>query len=156
MRTRILFGVTFATVAMAIPGAALAHKGPPDVVFTDTVRGSDVIPFEGPCGGGPGTATIEFHDKFHVTQFADGHGVVSGNQTGTFEFDPADPAQPSSSGRYRNGFSNTFTQNSEVFTSIFTVVGRDENGEQVRFQVREHFTIANGEVRVSNLTISCP
>lgn len=101
-------------------------------------------------------ASIEFQDKFHVTQFADGHAVVSGNQTGSFEFEPTDPAQPNSSGRYRNGFSNVFTQNSEVFTSVFTVVGRNENGEQVRFQVREHVTIANGEVRVSNFTVSCP
>lgn len=156
MRTRMLFGATVATAAMAIPGAALAHDGPPVDVFTETVKGSDVILFAGPCGGGPGAATIEFHDKFHVTAFDDGHVVVSANQAGTFEFDPLDPAAPSSSGRYRNGSTNTFTQNSATGTSVFNVVGRDENGEQVRFQVRSHFTFANGELRVDNFTVSCP
>ena len=151
-----LFGATVATVGMAIPGTALAHNGPPVDVFTDTVKGSDVLPFAGPCGGGPGTVSVEFHDTFHVTAFADGHVVLSANQTGTFEFEPLDPAEPSSSGRYRNGFSNTFAQNSGTNTSIFNVVGRDEIGQQVRFQVRSHFTFANGEVRVDNLTVNCP
>ena len=156
MRTRMLFVATVATTAMAIPGAALAHDGPPVDVFTETVNGSDVIPFTGPCGGGPATASIEFHDKFHVTAFDDGHVVVSGNQAGTFESDPLDPAVPSSSGRYRNGFTNTFTQNAETDTSVFNVVGRNENGAQVRFQVRSHVTFANGELRVDNFTVSCP
>ncbi len=112
--------------------------------------------FAGPCGGGPGTATVEFNDKFHVTAFDDGDAVVSANQAGTFEFDPDDPAAPSSSGRYRNGFSDTFTQNATTNTSVFSVVGRDEDGAQVRFQVRTHFTFANGELRVDNFTVSCP
>ena len=156
MRTLTLFGATVAAVAIALPGAALAHKGPPIDVFTETVTGSDVLLFAGPCGGGPGMVSVEFHDKFHVTAFADGHVVLSANQVGTFEFEPFDPAQPSSSGRYRNGFTSTFTQNSGTDTSVFNVVGRDENGEQVRFQVRSHITFANGEVRVDNMAVNCP
>ena len=156
MRKLLLFGVTAGTVAMAVPGAALAHGGPPVDVFTDTVSGSDVVSFTGPCGGGPATVSIEFHDTFHVTAFADGHVVLSGNQAGTFESEPLDPTVPSSSGRYRNGFTSTFTQNAGTDTSVFNVVGRNENGEQVRFQVRSHFTFANGEVRVDNVTVSCP
>jgi hypothetical protein len=99
--------------------------------------------------------TVEFHDKFHVTAFADGHAVVSANQTGTFAFEPANPNEPSSSGHYRNGFSSTVTQNAVTDTSVFNVIGRDENGQKLRFQVRTHFTIANGEVRVNNVTVSC-
>ena len=155
MRKILLFGVTAATLAMAVPGTALAHGGRPVDVFTDTVSGSDVQPFAGPCGGGPGTVSIEFHDTFHVTAFADGHVVLSANQTGSFEFEPADPTEPSSSGRYRNGFTSTFTQNSGTDTSVFNVVGRNENGDHVRFQVRSHFTFANGEVRVDDFTVSC-
>ena len=94
MRTLTLFGATVAAVAIALPGAALAHKGPPIDVFTETVTGSDVLLFAGPCGGGPGTVSVEFHDKFHVTAFADGHVVLSANQVGTFEFEPFDTAQP--------------------------------------------------------------
>ena len=48
MRKLLLFGVTAGTVAMALPGAALAHGGPPVDVFTDTVSGSEVISFTGP------------------------------------------------------------------------------------------------------------
>ena len=157
MKKLLLFGVTAGAVAMAVPGAALAHGGPPIDVFTETVRGSDVLPFAGPCGtAGPGTVSVEFHDNFHVTAFADGHVVLSGNQVGTFEFEPSDPTEPSSSGRYRNGFTSTFAQNSWTNTSVFNVVGRDENGEQVRFQVRSHVTVANGEIRVDNVAVSCP
>ena len=155
MRKLLLFGVTAVAASMAVPGAAFAHGGPPVDVFTDTVKGSDVLPFAGPCGGGEGTVSVEFHDKFHVTAFADGHVVVSANQVGTFEFEPFDPTQPSSSGRYRNGFTSTFSQNSGTDTSVFNVVGRDENGEKLRFQVRSHFTFANGEVRVDNFTVTC-
>lgn len=156
MRKWVLFGASVATIAIALPGPALAHDGPPVNIFTDTVQGIDVIPFAGPCGGGLGTATIEFHDKFHVTQFDDGHVSVSANQAGTFEFAPDDPAAPSSSGRYRNGFSDTLSQNSMTSTSVFSVVGQDENGDKVRFQVRSHITVANGEVRVDHFTVSCP
>ena len=141
--------------AIAVPAAAFAHGGPPVDVFTETVDGSDALPFQGPCGGGPGTVTVEFHDKFHVTAFADGHVVLSANQVGTFAFEPSDPNEPSSSGRYRNGFTSTFTQNSGTDTSVFNVVGRDENGDPVRFQLRTHFTFANGEVRVDDVTVSC-
>ena len=156
MRKLLLFGVTAGAIAMAVPGAALAHGGPPVDVFTDTVKGSDTLLFAGPCGAaGPGMVSVEFHDKFHVTAFADGHVVLSGNQVGTFEFEPFDPNEPSSSGHYRNGFTSTFAQNAGTDTSVFNVVGRDENGERVHFQVRSHFTFANGEVRVDNFTVSC-
>ncbi|HUF98156.1 MAG TPA: hypothetical protein VMM60_08495 [Ilumatobacter sp.] len=155
MKKILLLGVAAAILAVTVPGAALAHGGPPVAVFTEVVRGSDVLPFAGPCGGGPGTVAIEFRDKFHVTEFADGHVVISSNQVGTFEFEPTDPNEPSSSGRYRTGFTSTFMQNSATGTSVFNVVGRDENGEQVRFQVRSHFTFANGEVRVDNFTVAC-
>jgi hypothetical protein len=155
MRKLLLFGVTAGTVAMALPGSAFAHDGPPVDVFTDTVSATDVLEFTGPCGGGPAMVSIEFHDTFHVTAFADGDAVVTANQTGAFESDPLDPTVPSSSGRYRNGSTSTFTQNAGTETSVFNVVGRNEDGEQVRFQVRSHFTFANGEVRVDNVTVSC-
>ena len=155
MRRFLLFGVAAGMVAVSVPTAAFAHGGPPVDVFTDTVRASDVVPFAGPCGGGSGTVSIQFHDTFHVTAFADGHVSVSANQVGTFEFEPSDPTEPSSSGRYRNGFHDTFAKNSGNSTSVFVVVGRDENGERLRFQVRSHFTFANGEVRVDHFTVRC-
>ena len=155
MRKLTSFALAAAAV-MAVPSAALAHGGPPVSVFTNTVNGSATMPFAGPCGGAPGTVTIEFHDTFHVTEFADGHAVTKGNQAGTFDFVSSDPAAPGSSGRYRNGFTDTFSSNSVTSTSVFTVVGRDDSGEKVQFQVRSHLTFANGEVRVDGFTVSCP
>jgi hypothetical protein len=101
---KLILAATLALTALAIPAAASAHNGPPVDVFTDTVTGSAVVPFQGPCGGAPGSVAVEFHDVFHVTAFADGHLNVVGNQTGTFEFEPNDPNEPSSSGRYRQAF----------------------------------------------------
>jgi hypothetical protein len=142
-----------AVAAMAIPSAASAADGPP-VVFTSAVVGSATVPFAGPCGG-PGTVTIEFHDMFHITEFADGTGHVSGNQNGTFAFVPDDPSAPSSTGHYRNGFSSSITQNSASDTSVFNINGKLDNGDHLRVQIRSHFTFANGEVRVGNFSVSC-
>ncbi|HZI45824.1 MAG TPA: hypothetical protein VFD53_11415, partial [Ilumatobacter sp.] len=61
-----------------------------------------------------------------------------------------------STGRYRTGSTTRFTQNTGSDTSVFTVVGRTSDGERVRFQVRSHFTFANGELRVDHSTVSCP
>lgn len=124
-------------------------------VFTITEQGADSLLFAGPCGGGPGIVTVEYHDTFHVTAFADGHLNVIANQAGTFAFEPLDPAEPSSSGRYRNGSSFVGTQNATTNTSVFTVAGRDDNGDRVRFQVRSTFVVANGEVRVDDFRVSC-
>ena len=92
---------------------------------------------------------------FHVTELADGTVHIIGNQNGTFAFDPDDMSAPSSSGHYRNGFSFSGTDNSASDTSVFNIVGRDENGDQLKVQVRSHFTYANGEVRVANFEVRC-
>jgi hypothetical protein len=156
MRLR-LFGAAVAAAAMSVSGAAVAHGGgPPVAVFTDVVKGTDVVPFAGPCGGAPGTVEIEFTDIFHVTDFGDGRFVIKSVQAGTFDFTPDDPAAAGSSGRYRNGFTDVSTSSTFSSTSVFTVVGKNENGERVRFQVRSHFTFANGDVRVDHFTVNCP
>jgi hypothetical protein len=155
MRKLAIVGVALSTITLAIPSAASAGAGPPVDRFTEVVAGTDVIAFASPCGGGPGTASLVFHDVFHVTAFADGNIVLHGNQSGTFSFVPDDPDAPSSSGRYRNGFTARLTANTETDTSVFTVVGRDSEGQHLRFQVRSHFTFANGELRVDHSAVSC-
>jgi hypothetical protein len=153
---KLALSVVVAVAAMAIPSAASA-KGPPDVVLTETAVVSATVPFGTPCGGG-GMVTVEFHDVFHVTEFADGSVHVSTNQNGTFAFVPDPVSNPdglSSSGHYRTGGSFSSTQNSITDTSVFNIVGRDENGDQVKVQIRSHFTIANGEVRVDNFELTC-
>jgi hypothetical protein len=141
--------------AMGVPTSVLAHQGPPVDVFTDTVAISETIPFAGPCGGGPGQVTIDVRDTFHITQFDDGHYAVVGNQRGTFSFDPDDDAEPSSTGHYVTRFRDTGVENGGGFTSVFNVVGRFDDGALLRFQVREQFVFANGELRVDRVSVAC-
>ncbi|HEX6659516.1 MAG TPA: hypothetical protein VF065_15605 [Ilumatobacter sp.] len=156
MRKLMMVAVALSTITLGIPATAAAGGGPPVDVFTDVVDGTDVVPFAGPCGGGPGMVTIDFHDVFHVTAFENGDVLLHSSQSGTFEFVPDDPAELMSTGRYRTGSTTRFTQNAGSDTSVFTVVGRTSDGERVRFQVRSHFTFANGELRVDHSTVSCP
>jgi hypothetical protein len=150
---KILTGI-IAMGAMAVPGVALAHGGPPVDVFTDTSKASITTDFAGPCGG-PGEVTIDYNDMFHVTAFADGHINVATNQVGTFSFEPFDPNEASSTGRYRNGSHFTGTQNGAVNTTGFTGVGRDENGDRIKFHITSTFVVSNGEVRVDDFEVAC-
>lgn len=149
------FAAALALTALAIPATASAHDGPPVDVFTDTFKGNVVLPFEGPCGGGPGFVSVDFNDMFHVTGFEDGHYTVVGNQTGTFQFSPDDPAEQSSSGHYRNGFKDVNVQNGVSFSSSFLVNGRFEDGSKLKFQVKQTFVFTNGEVRVERFDVGC-
>jgi len=142
--------------SLLFPGAALAHGGPPAVVFTDVVTGTNTSPFAGPCGAAPGEVTTDFRDVFHVTEFEDGHVNVHFNQVGTFAFEPTDENEPSSSGRYRQSGHTVISQQDHVVdTFAFTVVGRDENGDKVKFQIKQTFVFANGEIRVDNMSVGC-
>ncbi len=152
---KLMITAVLALTALALPATASAHKGPPVDVFTDTVKGSAVLPFAGPCGGGPGTVSVEFHDVFHVTAFADGHINVLANQTGTFEFEPDDPTEQSSSGRYRQAFREGVAPNGVQFHSTFTANGKFEDGSKLKFTVKSTFVVSNGEVRVDRFEVSC-
>jgi len=151
---KTLFGA-LALTALAVPVTASAHGGPPVDVFTETFKGSTVQPFEGPCGGGPGMVSLDRNDMFHVTDFDDGHYTVVGNQTGTFEFEPTDPAEQSGSGRYRSGFRDVSVQNGGSYSSGFVVNGRFEDGSKLQFQVKQTIVFANGEIRVDRFDVSC-
>lgn len=149
------FSAAFALASLAVPATAAAGGGPPTEVFTDTAKGSAVQDFAGPCpGDSPGTVTLNFNDTFHVTGFEDGYRVI-GNQTGTFDFEPTDPTAQSSSGHYRSGFKDIFRSDGGSFTSNFVVNGKFEDSSQLRFQVKQTFVFANGEVRVDRIDVSC-
>ena len=152
---KLIMAAALALTALALPATASAHGGPPVDVFTETFKGSEVLPFEGPCGGAPGMVSVEFNDMFHVTGFEDGHYTVVGNQTGTFEFEPQDPNEPSSSGHYRNGFKDVGVQNGLSFSSSFVVNGKFDDGSKLKFQVKQTFVVANGEIRVDRIDVSC-
>ena len=152
---KLMITAVLALTALAFPATASAHEGPPVDVFTDTFKGSAVLPFEGPCGGGPGTVSVQFNDVFHVTAFEDGHLNVVGNQTGTFEFEPNDPTEQSSSGRYRQAFREGVGQNGVQFRNTFTANGRFEDGSKLKFTVKSTFVVSNGEVRVDRFEVGC-
>lgn len=152
---KLMITAALALTALVLPATASAHEGPPVDVFTETFKGSAVLPFDGPCGGGPGTVSVEFHEVFHVTAFADGHINVLANQTGTFEFAPDDPNEQTSSGRYRNAFRFGVAQNGEQFHDSFTANGRFEDGSKLKFTVKSTFVVSNGEVRVERFEVSC-
>jgi hypothetical protein len=152
---RTILGLV-AAVAIAFPATASAHGGRPVDVFTATATGTASVPFQGACPGStPGIVTVDFHDMFHVTAFADGHVAIAANQAGAFSFQPFDPAQPTSSGHYRNGNVNVETQNGGVFHSVFAATGKFESGDHLRFLIHQTFVFADGEVRVDNFEVLC-
>lgn len=154
MKKHMLAGA-LALGAMALPATASAHGGPPVDVFTDTVKGTDVVPFAGPCGGGSGLVSIDFNDMFHVTGFEDGHYTVVANQVGSFEFEPDDTNVLSSTGHYRNRFKDVGVQNGVSYSSTFLVNGAFKDGSQLKFQVKQTFVVSNGEVRVDRFDVNC-
>lgn len=154
MRKLTLFGL-FAVAAMGASTPALAHGGPPDT-FTDTQHQvTEMLPFAGPCGGGAGTVTITYNGVFHVTQFEDGHSHVTGTQTGTFLFDPVDPASSNVTGSFTTWFGVNRNPGSYNDTSTFSVRGRAEDGVQVRFNVTTHITVVGSDVIVSFEKVNC-
>src|SRR5262245_17734950 len=100
--------VAFAGVAaagMLVPAIPAWGQGGPPQTFTqithkDTQSDVDV----NPCTGDPGIVTTTANSVFHLTQFPDGHGSVTGTTTGTFTFDTFDPSLPDFSGRFTSWF----------------------------------------------------
>ncbi len=143
--------VVAAVALLMIPSTAIAG-GPPQL-FTETGTGSVIdIPFEG-CGGVPGVVSVEFRFRVHVTDFGDGRMTVSMADWGTFEFDPI--VGQSSSGHYRNGSTLVVTDNTVVETAVFAGSGTFEDGTHAPFVLRSHVTIANGQVRVDDVSVMC-
>ena len=123
--------------------------------FSAVIDMTETIPFEGPCGGGAGMVTITYNSVFHVTQFDDGRYHVTGTQTGTFSFAPTDPALPNSSGSFTTWFGENGNSRTFNATSTFSVRGRTDDGEHVRFNVTTHITVAGSDVVVQFEKVSC-
>ena len=153
MRRLTLFGL-FAVAAIGVSTPALA-AGPPDT-FTDTQKNvTETLPFEGPSAGGPGMVTITYNSVFHVTQFEDGRYHLTGTQTGTFSFDPDDPALSTATGRFTTWFGENGNSSSFNATSTFSARGRTEEGEMLRFNVTTHITIVGSDVVVEFEKVVC-
>lgn len=153
MRT-LTFGALVVAALLALPAAVLAHGGPP-VTFTDTVQQTDIVPSVNDCTGDPGTLTVTYNGVFHVTQFADGHYHVTGTQTGTVEFDTADPTKPDFSGRVTVWFGENGNVNG--FNGTFTLNGRatGTDGSTLQIHQTSHITIVGSDVIVQFDKLSC-
>lgn len=145
MHTRTPIIAAAALASLAIPTSVHAEGAAP-FVFTAVTDGEDTFPFVGCSGEVEGIVTIDFRNTFHVTEFADGRVSVTGNNRGTFDYQPFDGVP--SSGRYKSGFHETLAENVYVSHDVFTGAGRDDDGVTDNFNVRNHITWANGEIRV--------
>ena len=156
MRKWTLFGLVVAATLGAESTPALAHGGPP-VTFTEVLHGvTDVFVSDPACGdAGPGVVTFTNTGVFHVTEFADGHFHVNGNQTGTFTFDPDDPAALEATGRLATRFSESSNPGTFTQTDTFSVVGQTADGSRVRFNVTNHITVVGEHVVVSFGKVNC-
>jgi hypothetical protein len=121
---------------VALPAAALG--GPPEV-FTFTGDGSQVVQLTDhpPCTG---TATITYHDTFHVTDFGDGNVRVADAQAGTVVYVSTDGR--TFTGRYAGTFVHQSPPIGAQFTEggTFRLVATAPDGTRLRFAVHTWVT----------------
>ena len=142
MRKWTLFGLVVAATLGAASTPALADGGAP-VTFTEVAHGvTDVFVSDPACGdSGPGVVTFTFTTVLHVTQFADGRFNANGNDTGTFTFDPDDPALLEGTGRLESHFSASANSATSIMTNTSSVFGETADGTRARFNVTTHYTL---------------
>jgi hypothetical protein len=116
---------------VALPAAALG--GPPEV-FTFTGDGSQVVQLTDhpPCTG---TATITYHDAFHVTDFGDGNVRVVDMQAGTVVVAATDGR--TFTGRYAGTFAHLSPPAGQQFSEggTFRLVASADGGTRLRLAI---------------------
>jgi hypothetical protein len=122
--------------ALALPTAALG--GPPEV-FTITGDGSQVVSLTDhpPCTG---SATITYHDVFHVTDFGDGNVRLAGAQAGTVVYVSTDGR--TFTGRYAGTFVHQSPPIGAQFVEggTFRLVATAADGTRLRLAVHVWLT----------------
>src|SRR5262249_13165251 len=80
-----------------------------------------------PCSGATGTSTMTFNGVLHGTSLANGTSWATGTMTGTFQFVPDDPSQPTYTGHFTEWFGdqNNLHNGVEAFTFSVRVTGSD-------------------------------
>jgi hypothetical protein len=118
-------------LALALPAAALG--GPPEV-FTFTGDGSQVLQLtdHAPCTG---TATITYHDAFHITDFGDGNVRLADAQAGTVVYVSTDGR--TFTGRYAGTFVHQSPPPGAQFVEggTFRLVATAPDGTRLRFAI---------------------
>ena len=134
---------TFACAAALLAcliAAATALNAPPSHETIISKSGSQSVQLTDhpPCIG---TATIVYHDTFHVTDFGNGTLHLADAQAGTFTFVSASDGK-TYVGRYSGTFMHQSNPPGEQFVEggTFRLTGTAADGSQLRFLVLFHVT----------------
>ena len=142
MLRRLLLAM-LSLVAVALLVAPTVGAAPAE---TETFVVKDEVNTEAdvnPCTGVPGTVTTVSNGVIHTTANANGFHIT-GTFTGTFEFVPDDPGEPTYTGRYTVWFGGNAGPG-ENFTETFRVNGTGSDGSRIKFNGVTHVTVnANG------------
>lgn len=160
---RRFIGLVTAIVGLTLVVMPSALADPP-TVSTDILKDVTIVfdESESPCSGVPGTTTVTFNEVFHITDHGISEGLfiyhIAGTLTGTFNFVPDDPTEPSYSGRFTSTTSIQATPPGlgfiVTFTGTTTAAGSD--GSRLRLKVTSHFTrLPSGEIVVDSFRLTC-
>jgi hypothetical protein len=145
-----LIAATGLLLFTAAPASAAASS------TTETVhRATDSFATVNPCTGDPGIVTITYNGVFHTSIDATGGTHVTGTLTGTFQFAPTNPTQPSFSGRFTNWFGGNIGANGQGFWSTFSLTGQGSDGSVIHFNGVTQFHVSNGKVHVEFALENC-
>jgi hypothetical protein len=139
-----LTGLTLSAALLA-PTAAFATQ-------TQTIHfsGTDSRASANPCSGAPGTLTIVFSGVIHTTDLEDGTLHVTGTMTGTVEFVPDDPSQPSFTGHLAEWFGENVNSSNSTITIADNIVLHGSDGSLGKQHILFHLTVnANGTLTSS-------
>lgn len=159
MRRLAVTTIVAAGLVMMWSGAA---AGAPVQTFTATTK-DGVSSFHqlDPCVG-PVSVTLTYNSVTHATEIVSGPNAGSTHlaftQTGSFVFEPDDPALPTYAGTFviKGGFNATSDTSSS--TVISSSVGRAPDDSQVRLKVVSHVLVTPDGVETSFSleTADCP
>jgi hypothetical protein len=143
-RTIFVVGLVGLMVGLMAPTAS----GKADT-FTETVHGvTETFPDANPCTGDVGDVTVTYNGVFHITEDPNGGQHLTGTQTGTFVFEPDDPAAETVTGKFTVWFGGNITANSEGFWVTTVIKGTGSEGSRFVFNANEQFHFSNGELHV--------
>lgn len=120
---------------------------------------SESFPFDNPCTGAPGTATITFNAVMHVTFVTSGPSAGDFHAIGSETVDGlltrTDPALPTYSGHFTSRFDDNNNLHNGADTSILTIHATGSDGSTLDSHMVQHFSVSATGMTVSFDTLSC-
>ena len=145
---RKLLSITACAAAFFALSLPVSASGAGAVSFTQTFHNAvQTMPVPNPCTGAPGTVTLTYNGVAHATFLTSGVGAGTGwgtfTATGDFAFVPADPSQPSFSGKFTTWDGNNENLRNFTTTATFSLRGTGSDGSTLNFHDVAHITILN-------------